>query len=87
MLPTQSNRLPTPIAMMHSPIPGEFSITNLLPVTVQNEIAVKAIPIIVKAIMVYSLLNFEKVLPKQIALARPKITQIVPGSVFPFEMM
>ena len=75
--------------MMHSPIPGEFSITNLLPVTVQkiNAIAVKAIPIIVKAIMVYSLLNFEKVLPKQIALARPKITQIVPGSVFPFEMM
>jgi hypothetical protein len=83
MLQTQSNRLQTPRAMLQSPIPRASSITNLMPTVVQkiNAMAVKAIAIIVVEIIVYSFLNVENVLPKQIALASPKITQIVPGII------
>lgn len=75
--------------MLQSPIPRESSIIILIPTEVQkiNAMAVTAIATIFKAIIVYSFLNFEKLFPKQIAFVSPKITQTIPGSTFPNEMM
>ena len=60
-----------------------------MPTVVQkrNAMAVTTTATIFKAIIVYSLLNVENVLPKQIALASPNITQIVPANTLPVEMM